>query len=910
MAVLQAAIPVGVLLGYSTAALLAVYLDRHDKPHHWRLVFILQALVLAPASYLLWYTRDEHLGVFPWAAPPPLGHVGAANAHQLGIMRSSRGDGAGESFEADGASGRNARSAGAGTSGVDATRSLDTVSGSSSPLMIGSKGSAFQPVGQVPLASGLSPRSISATGAMPYQGQTLGGTTFDKVGGGQATSSAEGLKPHHLSSSAGIHMPPLASTPVNRPSGSPNQTSHPSSRKKGIKQTTTSRRNTGENSPSAAPLSPSASSNASMSPSSSPLRISDVLAREDRHQEGSVALPPQDPSSHGIHQVLPELDMQAADPGERSIAIEATTVTSVTSFATKTNIDASTSLSVASSVDAAGVNVEQNQQQHVIEGTLNEQEEEFERPGGGIILAWCRPVIMTCVSLRRRFDEMMGLARTLLSIPTYASLLLALVSLYFITAGLQFYSTAYFIVGLGMPPRAAYFDVGLTLATAPACGVAAGGGVVELVLGGYRGRKRLAALRRCAYLSILVTGAALIALVNPVNQPTAVAACLWVVTFLATAMLPALSGLLVSVVPRDLRAASGQSTGLIVNLLGNSLSVVVIGYAMNLFHDEASCDAQCTHVVGFRALMVWAIWPLVLVSLAAVEEIRRRDREIRAQEQEVADSRYRGRGVGSATELRSFGEVVSSARGGINSAGSAGYGAIERLLDIRNPTPSPSTTPTFPQPSQASNGEGFSDAYQVPHVPHSDALDGIGSRDVRVHRDRAVAVPSLSRPNYPENPESPHDEARNPLVAGLAGFVQGILPAMPPQMSSSEGGATDGESMPARKDSSRLLQPELSGNNGRDVNLAGSMSFSRQELIEVGARAPFDARNYTSFARPRSSTRTGMPASALGTAGSIAGPRATGTPPAGSSQYTYYRSQYVALGRGDGSPPPAFPPAM
>ena len=109
----------------------------------------------------------------------------------------------------------------------------------------------------------------------------------------------------------------------------------------------------------------------------------------------------------------------------------------------------------------------------------------------------------------------------------------------------------------------------------------------------------------------------------------------------------------------------------VVNLFGNSLSVVAID-SMKWFHDDMTCDAQCTHGVGFRLLMAWAIWPLVLVSLAVLQEIRRRDREIRAQEQEVEGtnnfrkqclvSRTDGGSALVATEMRSFTEEARGTR--------------------------------------------------------------------------------------------------------------------------------------------------------------------------------------------------------------------------------------------------------
>ena len=80
--------------------------------------------------------------------------------------------------------------------------------------------------------------------------------------------------------------------------------------------------------------------------------------------------------------------------------------------------------------------------------------------------------------------------------------------LYFITAGLRTYSTAYFIVGLDMG-LCRIFGRWSNASNSPSLRCRSWPSFMELVLGGYRGRKRLVALRRCGYLAGLVTTAAL-----------------------------------------------------------------------------------------------------------------------------------------------------------------------------------------------------------------------------------------------------------------------------------------------------------------------------------------------------------------------------------------------------------------
>ena len=196
--------------------------------------------------------------------------------------------------------------------------------------------------------------------------------------------------------------------------------------------------------------------------------------------------------------------------------------------------------------------------------------------------------------------------KALLALPSYATILTALSSVYFITAGLQFWSTAFLITVLGESPGQAFIYIGATLATSPILGVVFGGWLVSDVMGGYRGRQRATALRICAYLTGIST---VVGLLMPVLKETRqVVLCLWAVMFLSSAVLPvsvsvsvnvsahvriaykiskiyeqvghppcgfvcniqyqALSGLLVSTVPIELRESSATASALVFNALG------------------------------------------------------------------------------------------------------------------------------------------------------------------------------------------------------------------------------------------------------------------------------------------------------------------------------------------------------
>ena len=159
-----------------------------------------------------------------------------------------------------------------------------------------------------------------------------------------------------------------------------------------------------------------------------------------------------------------------------------------------------------------------------------------------------------------------ALQTTLLHIPNYAPLLGALCAVYFVATGLQFYSTSYLLIGLGLPPITAYMYVVLVLATAPTMGVAAGSFFVQALewLGGFRGRKRLASLRRCGYLALLVAAVSSLSLLYPHLTLGQEVGRLWATAFLCAALLPTLSELLASAVPRELKRQSGSSVHILV----------------------------------------------------------------------------------------------------------------------------------------------------------------------------------------------------------------------------------------------------------------------------------------------------------------------------------------------------------
>ena len=175
-----------------------------------------------------------------------------------------------------------------------------------------------------------------------------------------------------------------------------------------------------------------------------------------------------------------------------------------------------------------------------------------------------------------------------------------------------------------------------------------GGWLVD-VCGGYRGPKqRVVALRICTFLALCGC-----VMATPVTFSTniyVVVTLLWSVLFCGGAVLPACSGIVVSIVPRRHRPVSSSLSLVVFNLFGYCLSLgapcpacawttliahatrahvhpspnalalahaVLSGYLMAfLGRAGVSCDPSCRLTWGFRLVLLWSYWAFAFMFLA------------------------------------------------------------------------------------------------------------------------------------------------------------------------------------------------------------------------------------------------------------------------------------------------------
>ena len=177
----------------------------------------------------------------------------------------------------------------------------------------------------------------------------------------------------------------------------------------------------------------------------------------------------------------------------------------------------------------------------------------------------------------------------LLGCAVYRYLVAAMTALYFTVTGVQFWGTSYMLLALDTPTAICNLLFISIAATAPTCGVFFGGWTVDKC-GGYKGaRQRVVALELCLIFGTL--GCIFAFPITFLNNVYEVAILLWLLLFFGAAVLPACSGIIVSVVPRRNRPISSSLSLVIFNFFGYFLTLVLSGLLMQVgWHRFSICS--------------------------------------------------------------------------------------------------------------------------------------------------------------------------------------------------------------------------------------------------------------------------------------------------------------------------------
>ncbi|TDH65391.1 hypothetical protein CCR75_003007 [Bremia lactucae] len=210
----------------------------------------------------------------------------------------------------------------------------------------------------------------------------------------------------------------------------------------------------------------------------------------------------------------------------------------------------------------------------------------------------------------------------LLHLPIFCLIVFGLTTVYFVVTGVQYWSTIFMIKSLH---ASKYLVNGLFVivsGTGPILGVFYGGWLIDRY-GGYLGvEQRAKALGICMILGLI---AFFISAVTTFFEDIYITAgCLWLLLFFGGAVLPACTGIFLSVVPAEHRALASSFSVMIFNLCGYALSPYLTGLIMEWVISQQAkantyfkhCDEACAYRLGFRFCLCWSIWSVLCIGAA------------------------------------------------------------------------------------------------------------------------------------------------------------------------------------------------------------------------------------------------------------------------------------------------------
>eukprot|EP00743_Colponemidia_sp_Colp-15_P005689 GILK01006116.1.p1 GENE.GILK01006116.1~~GILK01006116.1.p1 ORF type:complete len:293 (-),score=44.29 GILK01006116.1:254-1069(-) len=198
--------------------------------------------------------------------------------------------------------------------------------------------------------------------------------------------------------------------------------------------------------------------------------------------------------------------------------------------------------------------------------------------------------------------------KTLFECRVYVHLTLALCSLYFIVTGIEYWITAYITKVLHADRVVSIVSFSVTAITAPIAGVFFGGALTDR-LGGYRGERLEGAVRLCVHF-----GAMAVAFSVPIGfvpELIYLIPLTWILLFFGGAVMPTAAGILISVVPTEIKAFSSAVSIMAYNLFGFFLSPILSGAVMDAFDDELVGLTW-----GFRLILLWSFFGFGFMVLA------------------------------------------------------------------------------------------------------------------------------------------------------------------------------------------------------------------------------------------------------------------------------------------------------
>jgi len=178
--------------------------------------------------------------------------------------------------------------------------------------------------------------------------------------------------------------------------------------------------------------------------------------------------------------------------------------------------------------------------------------------------------------------------------------MLSISALYFVVTGIQFWISDYLRAVLLVPKEQVFIFFSAVSITAPTMGVLFGGSVVSRY-GGYSSKS---ALKICC---IFATTASVFALPIPfINDFTTLVVFLWFLLFFGGALMPPVMGIMLSSIPKSLRAFGNSAAQIFQNLLGYFPAPFLYGFVYNVTGGDKEQSRW-----GMIMLMFWSVFGIV-----------------------------------------------------------------------------------------------------------------------------------------------------------------------------------------------------------------------------------------------------------------------------------------------------------
>ncbi|CAH0490903.1 unnamed protein product [Peronospora farinosa] len=237
----------------------------------------------------------------------------------------------------------------------------------------------------------------------------------------------------------------------------------------------------------------------------------------------------------------------------------------------------------------------------------------------------------------------------LLHMPVFCLIVFGLTTVYFVVTGVQYWSTIYMIKSLHASKYLVNALFVVVSGTGPILGVFFGGWLIDRS-GGYIGvEQRARALGIC--MSLGLTAFFISAVATFFDNVFITSGFLWLLLFFGGAILPACTGIFISVVPAEHRALASSFSVMVFNLFGYSLSPYLTGLIMEWVISKQgqpnsyfeNCDEACAYRIGFRFCLCWSVWSVLCIGSAwhiasrQAEEARRVQHFYSAQRPALAE---------------------------------------------------------------------------------------------------------------------------------------------------------------------------------------------------------------------------------------------------------------------------------